>query len=267
MDIHTDHPRRKSLASRQKIVDAQAAGMLADSALIAHGRGEAFDYLLGEKTIDSARQSQREAVNRLFSAQEPVISMNGNSTILAGKNAVRLAALTGSKLEVNIFYRTEKRMNLLLEKMKFMKDEVMASRPPKRFTVVEWKQLVSQVEILGAHQDSLIPGLEGPRARCCSGGIFQSDVILVPLEDGDRCQALISMSKQVIAVDLNPLSRTSRFATVTIVDEVARAFSTMTDMAVEGKGDPDMDWDNQFVLESALNAIGNSAHRISELDD
>ena len=116
MDIHTDHPRRKSLASRQKIVDAQAAGMLADSALIAHGRGEAFDYLLGEKTIDSARQSQREAVNRLFSAQEPVISMNGNSTILAGKNAVRLAALTGSKLEVNIFYRTEKRMNFYLKK-------------------------------------------------------------------------------------------------------------------------------------------------------
>ena len=40
MTIPDDHPRRESLLSRQKIVDAQAAGLLADSALIAHGRGE-----------------------------------------------------------------------------------------------------------------------------------------------------------------------------------------------------------------------------------
>ena len=43
MTIHEDHPRRDSLLSRQKIVDAQNKGLLADSALIAHGRGEAFD--------------------------------------------------------------------------------------------------------------------------------------------------------------------------------------------------------------------------------
>ena len=38
MTIPDDHPRRDSLLSRQRIVDAQAAGLLADSALIAHGR-------------------------------------------------------------------------------------------------------------------------------------------------------------------------------------------------------------------------------------
>ena len=54
-DIPESHPRRESLLSRQKLVDAASKGMLAESALIAHGRGEAFDYLLGEKTCDSAR--------------------------------------------------------------------------------------------------------------------------------------------------------------------------------------------------------------------
>ena len=33
-----------------------------------------------------------------------------------------------------------------------------------------------------------IPNLEGPRARCCKDGIISSDVIMVPLEDGDRCE-------------------------------------------------------------------------------
>ena len=93
MTIHDDHPRRDSLLSRQKIVDAQNKGLLADSALIAHGRGEAFDYLLGECTIPSARRAEEESVNRLAAARCPVISLNGNSTVLAGRDAVKLAAL------------------------------------------------------------------------------------------------------------------------------------------------------------------------------
>ncbi|HIH67378.1 MAG TPA: hypothetical protein HA305_03220, partial [Candidatus Thalassarchaeaceae archaeon] len=43
--IPDSHPRKKSLESRQKIVDGSSMGLLADSAMIAHGRGEAFDYL------------------------------------------------------------------------------------------------------------------------------------------------------------------------------------------------------------------------------
>ena len=37
--------------------------------------------------------------------------------------------------------------------------------------------------------------------------------ILVPLEDGDRCEALVNMGKTVVVIDLNPLSRsaTTRF--------------------------------------------------------
>ena len=49
--IPKSHPRYESLLLRDKMVKAAQEGYLADSALIAHGRGEAFDYLIGEKTI------------------------------------------------------------------------------------------------------------------------------------------------------------------------------------------------------------------------
>ena len=47
-------------------------------------------------------------------------------------------------------------------------------------------------------------------------------MILVPLEDGDRCEALVAMGKTVIVVDLNPLSRSAQMASITIVDEITR---------------------------------------------
>ncbi|RPG73457.1 MAG: DUF137 domain-containing protein, partial [Euryarchaeota archaeon TMED248] len=53
------------------------------------------------------------------------------------------------------------------------------------------------------------------------------EVILVPLEDGDRCEALVAMGKTVIVVDLNPLSRSSRMASITIVDEISRVAKNM----------------------------------------
>ena len=42
------------------------------------------------------------------------------------------------------------------------------------------------------------------------------------MEDGDRAQALVSNGKKVVTVDLNPLSRTAKTATVTIVDNLVR---------------------------------------------
>jgi 4-phosphopantoate--beta-alanine ligase len=47
---------------RHRLEMAAKAGMLADSALIAHGRGEAYDYLLGETTIPSAHDATMEAL-------------------------------------------------------------------------------------------------------------------------------------------------------------------------------------------------------------
>ena len=49
-EVPESHPRFASLMARKKLTEAAAAGLLADSALIAHGRGEAFDYLLQERT-------------------------------------------------------------------------------------------------------------------------------------------------------------------------------------------------------------------------
>lgn len=60
-----------------------------------------------------------------------------------------------------------------------------------------------------------------------------ADVVLVPLEDGDRTEALVRMGKKVIAVDLNPLSRTAQKASITIVDNIVRAAPTLAEIAKE----------------------------------
>ena len=70
--------------------------------------------------------------------------------------------------------------------------------------------------------------LSHDRALSYPEGTGKADVILVPLEDGDRCEALMKMGKTVIAIDLNPLSRTARMASLTIVDEVTRALPKIT---------------------------------------
>jgi 4-phosphopantoate--beta-alanine ligase len=54
-----------------------------------------------------------------------------------------------------------------------------------------------------------------------------SDVIFVPLEDGDRTEFLKKMNKTVITVDLNPLSRTSAMSDITIVDNLVRVLPEM----------------------------------------
>ena len=253
-NIPDSHPRKSSLISRQKIVDGAKRGLLADSAMIAHGRGEAYDYLLGERTTASASIAIREAAARLLRAARPVISMNGNSTVLAGAEAIKIAAVVGCPIEVNIYYRTEERMAGLVEELETMKEELLASSPRAE------RDAISRVEILGLVSDGRIRGLEGPRSLCSADGIERADVVLVPLEDGDRCEALIALGKEVIAIDLNPLSRTSRTATVTIVDEVSRALSGILN-ELRTKPKPSL-WDNKNTLKDALEIMGNAYLRI-----
>ena len=230
------HPRYHSLLKRQRLEQAAKKGMLADSALIAHGRGEAFDYLLGEQTIPSAYDATVEAAARLITAKTPVISLNGNAIALAGKELLEIADLLNCPVEINIFYRTPKRMAALISHL----EEIKISNN-------------IDVEILGANPDAKIPGLEGPRANCHNDGIYQSDVILVPLEDGDRCEALIAMEKEVIVIDLNPLSRTAKMASVTIVDELTRVVKNLIEIIP--KRPSRNEWDNLSVLSSALSHI------------
>ena len=246
-DIAADpsHPRYASLLMRHRLEVAAQKGMLADSAMIAHGRGEAFDYLLGERTTDSARRAARQALATLQAAERPVLSINGNVAALAADEMLRLADVLACPVEVNIFYRTPERMEAILGHL----DERKAA-------------LGLDVAILGDAPDANIPGLKGPRAACHREGILESDAILVPLEDGDRCNALVAMGKKVIVIDLNPLSRSAQQGSITIVDELSRALACMLAMATEeGELAVDASYDHQAVLDEGLKEMLSSLNR------
>jgi 4-phosphopantoate--beta-alanine ligase len=204
------HPRYQSLLLRHRLEQAEKDGLLAGSAMIAHGRGEAYDYLLGERTIPSAHKATVQALGTLKKAKRPVISLNGNAVALAGESLLMLAEHLSCPVEINIFYRTPERMAALIGRLEAIKEE---------------HQL--EVQILGAEPNARIPGLKGPRANCTKEGIIDSDVIMVPLEDGDRCEALVAMGKTVIVIDLNPLSRSAKMGSITIVDELTRVVQNM----------------------------------------
>lgn len=190
--------------------DALEAGLIHGTGLIAHGRGEAFDYLLGERTHPMARKAARAAAAALLSARQPVLSCNGNVVALAAEACVAAAKATGARLEVNLFHRTEDRVQRLVREL-----ERRGARG-----------------VLGPDPDARIPGLSSDRAKCHVEGIFGADVVLVPLEDGDRAQALKRMRKTIIAIDLNPLSRTAKAASITIVDELTRGLEEVARAAV-----------------------------------
>jgi len=199
--IPTGHPRYASLMTREQISNAMRDGIVHETGLIAHGRGEAFDYLLGETTIPPANSAEKIAAAALLCAINPVISINGNVTALAADECISLANSIPAKLEVNLFHRTPKRMKKIAAFLRKKGVKTLYGLIPK----------------------ARIPGLDSDRAFCDENGIFTADVVLIPLEDGDRCEALQKMGKTVIAIDLNPLSRTARAASITIVDNVSRA--------------------------------------------
>jgi len=186
-------------------------GVVSTTGLIAHGRGEAFDYLIGESTTKSALEAEKAAIAMLLEAERPVISVNGNAAGLAAKELVELAKVTGSRIEVNLFHRTPARMKLVVAHM-----EKAGAR-----------------NVLGLRADARLPGIASERAKCTKEGIFSADVVLVPLEDGDRAEALVKAGKKVIVVDLNPLSRSAQAATITVVDELTRALPRMIGLAPE----------------------------------
>jgi len=206
MDVPKSHPRYRSLLNRKRLADAVKSGLVVHQGLIAQGRGEAFDYLFGEETTPPAMRAEKAAGAYLVLAGHPVISVNGNVAALAARDVVKLARAVPARIEVNLFYRTEPRVR----------------------KVAECLMMAGAKVVLGAKPDARIPGLDGKRALCSRQGSYSADVVLVPLEDGDRTQALVKMEKVVLAIDLNPLSRTSRAATVTIVDELSRALANIT---------------------------------------
>lgn len=202
--IPSNHPRAQSLAIRQLLVNGFKSGLVVSEGLIAHGRGEAFDYLLGEKTSNYAFDAIKAASSLLLLAKRPVISVNGNTAALCPKEIVDLANETKSSIEVNLFYRNKTRENLIAETLKKNGANIVLGVGQKEFVK--------------------IPELTSNRRHVDPEGIFLADVVFVPLEDGDRTKALINMQKKVITVDLNPLSRTSQNATISIIDNIVRVF-------------------------------------------
>ena len=205
--IPKSHPRVKSLLIREKLVNGFDNGLVAKEGLLAQGRGEAFDYLLGEKTGKTAKLAIRAAAAQLLLAKIPVISINGNVAALCPKQIIKLSKHTKAKLEVNLFYANEKRKNAIIKTLK--------NNGAK--------------EIFGTDKKSSIklPGINSARRIVDKDGIFTADVVVVPLEDGDRTIALRKAGKIVITFDLNPLSRTSQTANITIVDNVTRAIDVL----------------------------------------
>lgn len=216
-DIPSDHPRHDSLLTRKKIEKGIEKGITGKQGLIAQGRGEAFDYLLGEKTIDSAFNAERAAVACMLLADKPVISVNGNVAALCPEYTVELADIVQGEIEVNIFYRTEKREKNIAEHLK--------------------KHGAKNVK--GRKSNAEIPGLSSERAKVDKDGIYSADVVLIPLEDGDRCEALVEMGKTEIVIDLNPLSRSARKANIPIIDNINRAFPNMIEITKNLKNKKD----------------------------
>ena len=205
-EIPSDHPRHDSLVTRHRIEAGVEKGITSRQGLIAQGRGEAFDYLLGERTLESADEAARAAAAHLLLARHPVVSVNGNVAALCPEELVELAEATGADLEVNLFNRTEERVAAIADHLR----EHGAS------------------EVKGLTADARIPGLSHERAKVDADGIHDADAVVVPLEDGDRAEALGAMGKTEIVIDLNPLSRSAQVAAVPIVDNVVRAVPNVT---------------------------------------
>jgi 4-phosphopantoate--beta-alanine ligase len=235
VNIPEDHPRYRSLMTRERLARAVNDGLVTPTGMISHGRGEAFDYLMGERTTASALMAQKAATAYLLKAANPVVCVNGNAAALDPERLIRLAEAVGAKIEVNIFHRTEERMELLIAHM-----ERMGAK-----------------DVLGRDPDARIPGLSSDRALCTGEGIFTSDVILVPIEDGDRAQALAAMGKIVIAIDLNPLSRTSAAASVSIADEMSRALENMIGFSKMGRDE----------IEKETSGFDNASNRRSTAEE
>ena len=79
-------------------------------------------------------------------------------------------------------------------------------------------------------------------------------MIIVPIEDGDRAEALVAMGKVVISIDLNPLSRTSKTATVSISDDMVRALANILRFVGELKG-------KDKEIEDTISGFSNKENR------
>jgi 4-phosphopantoate--beta-alanine ligase len=216
---------------RHRIEEGMKQGYVTPTGMIAQGRGEAFDYLIGEKTTSSAELAEKAAMSLLKDkSHNRVISVNGNVAALCPREVVQLAEVTGAKIEVNLFYWTKEREDKIAEILK----------------------KAGAREVLGTGKKVRIGNLDSARGMVDPEGIDKADVVLVMLEDGDRTEALQKAGKKVIAIDINPFSRTAQMADIAIVDNVVRALPNMIRFAKENCS---VSFDNTKNLRESINEI------------
>lgn len=242
-DVPKSHPRYLSLTLRDAIVNGVEQGISSIHGLIAHGRGEAYDYLIGEKTQPFAKVAIRAAAAMLCLAEHPVISVNGNVAALAPNDLIKLGQVLKAPLEVNIFHTESGREQKIQQHLlKHGANEVLMPTTEAQLSYIDSNRKFVHPE-----------------------GIFKADVVFVPLEDGDRCEALRKMKKDVVTVDLNPLSRTAKQASVTIIDNVVRALPLLCKEIKIFSDNPAAQktlaaYSNAAVLQEALEHISRCAN-------
>ncbi|MYB95335.1 phosphopantothenate/pantothenate synthetase [Candidatus Poribacteria bacterium] len=242
-DVPKTHPRYLSLTLRDTIVAGVEQGITSIHGLIAHGRGEAFDYLIGEATQPFAIEAIHAAAAMLCLAEHPVISVNGNVAALAPEALIQLGQVLNAPLEVNIFHtETGREQKIRAYLLKHGASDVLMPTTEARLSYIDSNRKF-------VHPD----------------GIFKADVVFVPLEDGDRCEALRKMGKDVVTVDLNPMSRTAKQASITIVDNVVRALPLLCEKIRELSSDATAQnilkkYSNAAVLQKALEHISRSGN-------
>lgn len=242
-DVPKSHPRYLSLTLRDRIVSGVEQGITSIHGLIAHGRGEAYDYLINEATQPFAHKAIRAAAAMLCLAQHPVISVNGNVAALVPKEIIELGQILNAPLEVNIFHTETGREQKIKEHL----------------------QKRGATKVLMPSKDTQLRFIDSNRKYVNAEGIFKADVVFVPLEDGDRCEALRKMGKDVVTVDLNPMSRTAKQASITIVDNVVRALPILSQaIRTLPKGTDSQEivqqFNNEKILKEALQYISRSTN-------
>ena len=179
-----------------------------------------------------------------MSAKNSVISVNGNIAALCPKEITQLAKITKSKIEVNLFYHSEDRKKKIVRHLKNAgAKQVLGTNPMSNRRMI---------------------GIDSPRRIVDKDGIFAADVVLVPLEDGDRTLALKKAGKTVITFDLNPLSRTAQTADITIVDNVVRGMRLLISACKKTKTKK-VNFNNRKALASAISEIKNNLKRRATL--
>ena len=249
-EVPKNHPRYESLVTREKIIEGMHQKIVAEAGLIAHGRGEAFDYILGEKSPYFALKQEKLAIITLLMAKKPVLSINGNVAVLCPKEIVDLSRILDAPLEINLFYR----------------------KPEREEAIKSVLEKVGAENIYGVDpsEQELIPELSHQRRIVDSRGIARSDCVFVPLEDGDRTMALRKLGKAVVTVDLNPLSRTSLAATVSITNDVQRAMKEMVSFAsaykkmnVQELEEEKKQFNNRALLQEALKYMSSRLEKLA----